>query len=94
MLHLGPNPVKEPECITVPVPLPQKVSVPAVPAPVLQHWKKANFFSRHFLLLFKKDEEQKKKLSSYLGKRFWARFTVPADLSHGGLERKFHIRMK
>jgi hypothetical protein len=48
MLDLGPNPVQEPECITVPVPLPQKVAVPAIPAPVPQvttTLEKANFFS-------------------------------------------------
>ncbi len=96
MLDLGPNPVQEPECITVPVPLPQKVAVPAIPAPVPQvttTLEKANFFSWHFLILFKKDKELRNKLSSYLGTR--ARFTVPANLSQeGGLKSKFHIRMK
>ncbi len=36
MMDPGPNPVPEPKCITVPVPLRQKVAVLA--APVLQHW--------------------------------------------------------
>ncbi len=33
MLDSGPNPVPEPKCIMVPVPLRQKIAVPAVPVP-------------------------------------------------------------
>jgi hypothetical protein len=60
MLDLGPNPVKEPECITVPVPLPQKIAVPAVPAQVPQHWKKLLFLADIFLFYLKKTKSRER----------------------------------